>query len=209
MQDVLDTLLDYLHEHWIKFITAGCLMGIGWVFGRHRARNDWQKKEFFGRLNVSLNSFQNGALLIRTIIEKSCADVFLNDIATETITAAARATTETDPILPLPKDDYWYYLNAVLNEIAEKFALGQIQRDLGRPVAAEKYLICLTSECAGAIRTRKVRAMLIQKKLLEHLPEKAPKFESPTHSTRWQTLHILAKEWKANPHKFLEIEICL
>ena len=55
-------------------------------------------------------------LLIRTLLEKSCEEIFLNKVAVETIVAAARKTTERNPLLPLPKEDYWYYLNAVLNE---------------------------------------------------------------------------------------------
>ncbi len=66
-------------------------------------------------------------------------------------------------------------------------------------VTAATYLICLTSESAGEVRTRKIRAMLIQKELLEKLPEYEPKFESPNHATRWMTLKFLAKEFQVNP----------
>ena len=101
----------------------------------------------------------------------------------------------------------WYYLNSVLNDVAEKFADGAIRRDMGQEVTLETYVICLTCESAGDLRTRKVRAMLIQKKVLENLPAECPLLESPHHTTRWETLKQLAAERLRNPHKFLDIEI--
>lgn len=207
MTQILDAALEYVHKHWIEFLTAAVFMGIGWYLGKRRARSEWRRKEFLHRLNVSLNMISDGRLLIRTIMEKSCADVFLNTVAAETVAAVARKTTESDPILPLPKSEYWYYLNAVLNEVSEKFATGQIRRDLGVPVNTGTFLICLTCECAGEVKTRKVRAMLIKKMTLEKLPEKRPMLESPNHATRWETLKLLAETYSKHSHKFLEVEI--
>ena len=209
MSELIETLFEQFEEHWVKFVTAALFMGVGWFFGKRRAKSEWAKKEFLDRLNVSLTSIDDGTLKIRTIIEKACQEVFLNTVAAEAINMAARQSTEEDPLLPLAEDDYWYYLNAVLNEIAEKFAEGQIRRDLGLPVEVGTYLICLTCEKAGAVRTQKVRAMLIRKSLLTKLPEKTPKFERPNHSTRWETLQFLAKSWKTAPHQFLEVELCM
>lgn len=209
MNDVLTTLTDYVHEHWIKFLTGAFFMGLGWLIGKWRARVNWTKKEFLDRLNVSLNVFHEGKLLIRTILEESCREIFLNTVAVDTIATAAYKTTEDDPILPLPDGDYWYYLNAVLNEVSERFALGQLKRAVGEPVRQETFLICLTSECAGTMRTRKVRAMLVQKKILQNLPKDEPQYESPTHATRWKTLQKLSAEFVMHPQKFIEVEICL
>ena len=209
MSELIETLFEQFEEHWVKFVTAALFMGVGWFFGKRRAKSEWAKKEFLDRLNVSLTSIDDGTLEIRTIIEKACQEVFLNTVAAEAINVAARQTTEDNPLLPLAEDDYWYYLNAVLNEIAEKFAEGQIRRDLGLPVEVGTYLICLTCEKAGAVRTQKVRAMLVSESLLSNLPEKTPTFESPNHSTRWETLQFLAKTWKTAPHQFLEVELCM
>lgn len=209
MDKIVEAVTDLIDDHWLKFVTGLAVMGIGWLFGHWRAQKKWEKKEFFDRLNVSLNSIAGGTLRIRTILEKSCLDVFLNSVAATSIVEAAQKTTEKDPTLPLGKDDYWYYLNSVLNEVAEKFAAGVIRRDMGLEAKSTAYLICLTNECAGEVRTRKVRAMLIQKSLLESLPEDRPQLESENHATRWVTLQILAAEWKTNPWKFLEMEIVL
>jgi hypothetical protein len=209
MEKLIEAATELLEGNWTKFVTALLMMAVGWFFGRRKAKSDWRRKEFYDRLNVSLNSITSGTLQIRTVLEKSCQEIFLNVVATEKVIECAKQTTANDPTLPLPKDDYWYYLNSVLNEVAEKFAEGTLHRDMGQPVRAERYAISLTSESAGDLRTRKVRAMLVQTKLLDNLPTEPPKFESPHHTTRWETLKQLARERKANPHKFLELEICV
>jgi hypothetical protein len=209
MKELIDTLVGHASDHWVKIATAAAFMLIGWFFGKRRAKANWAKKEFLDRLNVSLNVIENGKLLIRTILEKRCEDVFLNSVAAETVVQASRQTTADDPLLPLPKDDYWYYLNAVLNEIAEKFAEGQIRRDMGLPVQKTVYVMCLTSESAGPLKTRKVRAMVVRKSLLEKLPAEPPAVESPHHVTRWETLKKLAAAYQTTPHRFLEMEICV
>ena len=187
---------------------AAVFIGAGWLLGQRRAKAQWQKKEFFDRLNISLNTIAKGTLLIRTLVEKPCEEIFLNSVAVKQLTSAAPQTTAEDSVIPLPKEDYWYFLNSVLNEISEQFALGLMKRDLGLEVTAERYLICLTNECDGEIRTRKVRAMVVKKSLLTKLPEKPPKFESPNHATRWRTLQQLATGFEKEPHRFLEMEIC-
>ncbi|HVW00407.1 MAG TPA: hypothetical protein VHB77_08705 [Planctomycetaceae bacterium] len=200
---------DWVHDNWIKVLLGLGLMALGWVIGRWRHHAEWRRKQFLGRLNVSLNTIHNGTLCIRTLLEKSSSEVFLNAVAADAVTAAARRTTPQNPLLPLHREDYWYYLNSVLNEIAERFADGEMRRNMGLPTTSARYLICLTCECAGEIRMRKVRAMVMQKGLLEKLPEETPKFEASTHSTRWATLKLLAAEYRKNPHQFLEVEICV
>lgn len=213
MDQFLEAITEWLQDNWIKFLTGLFIMAIGWFFGQRRAQANWKKKEFLDRLNVSLNSMEQNStektLLIRTVLEKSCKDVFLNDVAVAAIREASGKTSETDPTLPLPEAEYWYYLNSVLNEVAEQFSEGQLRRDMGLPVSVGRYQICLTSECAGELKTRKVRAMLIQTSLLDSLPEEQPKLESPHHITRWHTLQKLATLKKSQPYRFLEVEICL
>lgn len=209
MREILELIFEYLNEHWIKLVVAVFFTGTGWFIGKRRARREWRSREFLGRLNFSLNTIDDGVLKIRTLSEKSCEEVFLNQVAAERATAAAKKTTPEDPTLPLKKDDYWYYLNAVLNEVSEQFAEGLIRRDMGLPVKSEEYVICLTCESAGEIRTRKVRAMVIRKELLTHLPLEKPEFEAKTHATRWTTLLILAGLYDREPWKFLTVELCL
>ncbi len=208
-REFLNVVWDTLHDHWTKFLYAALIAAVSWFLGRRRERAQWGRREFFDRLNISLNEIRDGKLMIRTIAEESCLEVFLNSVAVSVLVGAARHTTVDDPLLELPEHDYWYYLNSVLNKVGEKFAEGQIRRDMGLPVTTARYVMCLTSESAGEVRTRKIRAMLIQKNLLLNLPKEEPTYESPTHATRWKTLKYLAAQIERTPYKFREVEICI
>jgi len=207
LKQFLDTLVEHLNDHAVKILTGLALMAIGWFLGRSRARAHWQKQEFFDRLNVSLNILEHGRLKLRTLSEKRCADVFLNTHAADAVQKLARQTTATDPLLPIPQKDYWYYLNAVLNDLSEQFAHGHLRQDLGQPVKTASYLICLTCESSGELRTRKIRALVMRKDVLTNLPKEAPQFAAPNHQTRWVTLQAMAAEYAKNPWRFLEVEL--
>ena len=209
MNQVIESLLEYLKENWPELLWIAVAAGVASFLVGRRARMRWRKREFLDRLNVSLTRIEDGKLLIRTLLEMDCDDVFLNATASKTVVELAKQTTADDPLLPIPKADCWMYLNAVLNEISERFAIGQMKRDLGMPVECGTYLVALTCERAGAVRTQKVRAMLVRKSLLTNLPAEEPTYESPTHTTRWTTLQQMAEQHKTNPHRFLEMEICL
>ena len=200
---------DLVREHWpaVVFWLVGIALGAWW--GRWRAARQWERKEFLNRLNVSLTSIAEGVLRIRTLLEKDAQDVFLNRVAVDKIHQAADHTTEADPLLPLGKDDAWYLLNAVLNELSERFAPGLLRQDMGADVKSARYLICLTYEVAGAVRTRKVRAMVVQRRLLEELPDTMPQLESPSHETRWDTLRALKAAYETRRHLFLEVELAV
>ncbi len=133
----------------------------------------------------------------------------MNTSAAKTIVRLAKQTTAEDPILPIPADDCWQYPNTILNEVSERFAAGQIKRDLGLPVEHGRYLLCLTRERAGPVRTQKIRAMLVCKSLLVALPEEEPVYERPSHVTRWQTLGQLADQFAKKPYRFIETGICM
>ena len=203
------TFLDYLRSNWPELVWIVIAAGAAsWLAGR-KARIRWRDRDFLDRLNVSLTTVRDGVLRIRTLIEAPCEDIFLNPAAAKAVVDFAKQTTAADPLLPIPEDDCWFYLNAVLNEVSERFAAGQLARDMGLPVETETYLLCLTCERAGAVRTQKVRCMVVRKSLLTDLPEEAPRFESPNHQTRWDTLRQLAGVHAASPGRFLEMEICL
>lgn len=207
MAEFLQTVRNIATDHGIKILTAAAFTLAGWLFGRWRAARNWRKREFYNRLNISLNSFVDGKLLIRTILEKTCEEVFLNSHAVERLLHAAQKTTKENPFIPLEKEDRWFYLNAVLNELSETFATGLFRREAGQPCQALRYLICLTNECDGDVRTRKVRAMVIRKDMLLNLPETQPELESASHQIRWKTLQQMQKAWTTDPAGFIEAEI--
>lgn len=206
---MLDWLLQVFQDHWPSVLLSllGIFLGTWW--GRRRAKRQWQRKEFLHRLNVSLNTIDGGTLKIRTVLEKDLLDVMLNRVAVDEVLRIAHTATAEDPILRLPEQDAWFLLNGVLNEISERFAVGLLRCDLGTAATRGDYLLCLTFEIAGAVRTHKVRAMLIRRDLLENLPAERPALESPHHATRWDTLHRMAALWQTEQHHFLQVEIAV
>ncbi len=184
---------------------------IGRYWGRYQAGRQWRKKEFLDRVIVSLNLFADGGLKIRTVLERSLDEVFLNRVAVDKVLAAARQCTADTPLLPIPKADRWYILNFVLNAVAEPFALGHIRRDAGQPVTVVRYALFLTAELVGDERIRKVRAMLVKADHLREFPypDALPTLENPWHATRVATLRAAAKVYATDPDQFLTLEVCV
>lgn len=207
MQQVIDSLLEYLAGNWPELVWIVLVAGLASYLAGRRSQLQWRKRDFLDRLNVSLTSIHNGTLKIRTILETDAEEIFLNRTASSRIVELAKLTTESDPFIPIPTEDLWYYLNSVLNEISERFALGHLQADAGRPVSAETYLLCLTCERAGDVRTQKIRAMLVRESLLQKLPDKEPSYEAESHATRWDTLQKMSKRWAEMPDTFLRVEL--
>lgn len=208
-EPLFNQILAGIGEYWVEATASAGFMTIGWLFGFWRARRKWQQKEFLERINISLNMIRDGKLLIRTLAEKSLEEVFINPAAIAKLQAAIKKTTGSNPIPPLAKDDFWPILNCVLNVISEKFSAGYIRKDLGYPMKSAVYLICLTRERSAEMRTSKIRAMVIKKSLLLHLPEQEPDYEQPTHRIRFQTLKQLANLYQSDSEQFLEIEFSL
>jgi len=207
----LADLLDHGKKLAVTILVAGATFLVGRYWGRYRANREWDRKEFLNRVIVSLNIFDEGTLKIRTVMEQSLMEVFLNDIVIEKVVTAAKQTTLDNPMLPIPKADRWYLLNFVLNAVAEHFAAGQVKLDAGAPVIRVKYALFLTCELVGEERIRKVRAMLIKADLLENFPymETLPKLENHWHEDRIKTLRMASKIYATEPDQFLKLEVCV
>jgi hypothetical protein len=179
-------------------------------WGRYRAYQQWQKKHFLGRITVSLNSFADGWLKIRTVFERSLEEVFLNPVAVEKVRAASLRTTPNNPLLPIEPKDRWFMLNFVLNSVAERFNDGLVRYDAGENLRPVTYLLFLTCEVVGEDRLRKVRAMMLRKDLLEGLVDREMptlKLEQVWHADRITTLRRAAEIYRNEPDNFLPIEI--
>jgi hypothetical protein len=184
---------------------------VGRWWGKYLARRQWDRKDFGGRIIVSLNLLNDNRLRIRTIVERTLEEMFPNAIAVDKIRAAAKRTTIQNPMLPIAREDCWYLLNFVLNHVAEHFVQGVVRMDAGQPVTKMVYGLFLTCEQVGEERIRKVRAMLIRKEHLESFPypEKMPELENPWHSDRILTLRKASEVYKTNPEQFLFLEVCV
>jgi hypothetical protein len=180
-------------------------------YGRYKASRQWQAKEFLDRIIVSINIFADGFLKIRTVMEKSLSEVFLNRVAIAKVSAAARATTVDKPVMPIAREDRWYLLNYVLNAVAEHFVAGHVKQDSGQPVVTVKYALFLTCEHVGDERLRKVRAMLVRQDVLENFPypDTMPQLERDWHTDRVKTVRHAAELYKKEPDNFLTLEVCV
>lgn len=193
-------------------VTAAAAFVFGRYYGRWKARREWRSKEFLHRVIVSLNIFRDDLLKIRTVMERSLNELFLNPIAIEKVQHAARNCTISDPMMYIEKEDRWFVLNFVLNAVAEHLVVGQIRLDAGLPVTTVKYSLFLTCEVVGEERIRKVRAMMIRTELLERFPygdEEMSRFENPWHKDRIRTLQKAAEVFKKEPDLFLTLEACV
>ena len=183
----------------------------GRFWGYYRARRQWVHKDFLGRIIVSVNLFQDNRLRIRTIMERTLEEIFPNAIAVEKIRSAAGQTTLADPMLPMAKEDCWFLLNFVLNQVAEHFTQGIVKMDAGVPVKKVMYALFLTCEVLGEERIRKVRALMLRKDLLESFPypDSMPELENVWHADRIVTLRKAAETYRRNPEQFLFLEVCV
>ncbi len=195
----------------VAVTTSTVTFFVGRWWGRYKARRQWYAKEFLDRIIVSLNIFTDDSLKIRTVLERSLDEIFLNKLAIEKVWAAARATTIDQPMMPIAKEDRWFLLNFVLNAVAEHFVEGHIRQDAGKPVTTVKYALFLTCELVGDERIRKVRAMLLRHDLLKDFPyqDSIPKLENPWHEDRIKTLRRAAKLYQTEPDHFLLLEVCV
>jgi hypothetical protein len=194
----------------VAAVTTPLSFFVGRYWGRYKARREWHAKEFMGRVIVSLNVFADGFLKIRTVMERSLEEVFLNQVAVDKVLAAAAKCTADDPLLPIDRADRWYLLNFVLNAVAEHFADGQVKLDAGVPVTRVKYALFLTCELVGDERIRKVRAMLVKESILKAFPDTdGIGLENPWHADRIKTLRRAAAVYATDPDQFLVLEVCV
>jgi hypothetical protein len=195
----------------VAAVTSTATFFAGRWYGRYKANRQWQKKEFLDRVIVSLNIFADGFLKIRTVMERSLSEIFLNKVAIAKVWAAARATTVDRPVMPIAKEDRWFLLNFVLNAVAEHFVTGHVKQDAAQPVVSVRYALFLTCELVGEERIRKVRAMLVREDLLAEFPypDSMPKLEREWHADRIKTLRHAAELYKKEPDNFLTLEVCV
>src|SRR4051794_40318943 len=87
--------LSELTERWgIGILIFLCTTVASYVMGRlagyYKARAQWLQKDFSGRILVSVNSIVGGTLKIRTLLERSLEEIFLNPLAVAKVQEAAR-----------------------------------------------------------------------------------------------------------------------
>jgi hypothetical protein len=206
-----DSLLKAALAVGVPVVTTVVSFVAGRWWGKYRARRQWERKDFLGRIIVSVNLLQEGRLRIRTIMERTLEEIFPNALVVQKVREAAEKTTVENPVMPIPKEDTWFILNFVLNHVAEHFTPGLVKLDAGLPVTKVVYAIFLTCERVGDERIRKVRAMMLRKDLLENFPyaDSMPELENPWHADRIVTLRRAAELYRTRPDQFLMLEVCI
>jgi len=208
-----ELISELVTDHWAKIVAGVLIFVAGRWWGRFLARRRFRRREFLDYLNVSLNTIyldgDRPTLGIRTLLEKPAKEVFLNPIAAEQFGQYARQTDETHSLVKIPKEHRWHFLNAVLNEVAEKFAAGAVAKDLGQPVTEQTYLLFLTREVDGDVRTHKPRAMLARKDHLVGRRYEELALERPHHRKRLATLKEALDLYLKDPGHFIEMKIAM
>lgn len=195
-QQIQDVLGSLILDHWLKIVCGVLLAFGGTLLARWKQKRDYYRREFLQRLNLSLNFIEDGFLRIRTIFEMNLGDVLFNQ---ELVNKVLKASKGKSVILKMDKETQWLVNNSILNEIAERFAEGQLAHSQGMEVSTEPYLFCLTCEKDDDVRIRKLRVMLIHASMIDRiLNNDPPQYERPYHNVRWGTLQDMAKTWKSN-----------
>ena len=169
----------------------------GIAFVAWRRRGHWRRKQFLAQVNFSLNYVAGDDLAMRTLLETTASQVWLNDYGVRIVLAAAQKVPVGQPflVLPNPKDQE-FVLRAALNVLSERFAEAYLAASLGLPVRTAPYLFGISCEKYGEIRTLKVRVLLIAEQTLGELFGPAGRANdlhpsSPHLQARLQTLRTM------------------
>lgn len=207
----VDFLIRYGAGLLIFLTTTVVSFALGRLIGAWRARQQYRNRHFLGRINIGLTSLrEDNTLRIRTLMERSLEEVFLNPIAVDRVLSAAKRTTLENSLLPIAKEDRWFLLSFVLNAVSEHFSPGVIRQDTNQDVKCFFYLLFLTCEVEGEDRIRKVRAIMVREEVLRKVSQPAthPACEVSNHADRLVTLRKAAEMYQVEPDLFIRMEVC-
>jgi hypothetical protein len=196
MLDVVPTLIDFARRYGGGLSLAFTWGAIAWVY--LAKRSDWSRKQFLGQVNFSLNYVVDGRLVMRTLLEVPCQDVWLNDLGVRKVRQAASRTTADQPFVSLsdPKDMDFVH-RAVLNVLSEKFADAYLAEAMGLPVRSAVYRFVISMERYADVRTLKLRVLLMAEEDLETLftPDaegaSGPRVPNALYGARLKTLRAM------------------
>ncbi len=140
-----------------------------------RRRSDWKRQRFSEQVNFSLNELERAPdgscrLLLRTLLEDSAGNVWLNEFGVKEVLRAAERTSVERPFLVIePQADMDLVQHAVLNVLSQRFSGTFLARAVGVPTKSARFLYGLTWERYGEMRTQKLRVMVAREEVLEAL----------------------------------------
>ncbi len=164
--------VDLLLDHWELALLVATWSVIGILAAKRRY--DWQQRRFAQQVNFSLNTLidEGGArmLLLRTLLEESAQQVWINDYGVRRVLKAARRTTVDRPFLQIADArDRDMVMVAVLNVLSERFSDAFVARALGIPTRTDTFLFGLTWERYGEMKNQKLRVMVIKRSDLQSM----------------------------------------
>jgi hypothetical protein len=166
--DFLQRFSESMRPHWNTIALIVTWVGIAIAYWRRRAQ--WRRKHFLARVNFSLNYVAGDSLAMRTLLETTASQVWLNEYGVGLVNAAARRATIEQPFLLLPDPDDRDFANrAALNILSERFAETYLAASLGRPTFTVPHVFGITCEKYGDIRTLKLRVLVIAEQALVDL----------------------------------------
>src|ERR1700683_5010284 len=116
--ETLKEVINWIIPHTAAIGLALTWAGIAWVYIRRRSA--WAQKEFADQVNFSLNYVINETLAMRTLLECTVKEVWLNEFGVKKVRAAASQTTETQPFVLLgDQADREFVNRAVQNTLSE------------------------------------------------------------------------------------------
>jgi hypothetical protein len=106
------------------------------------------------------------------------------------------------------EDDYKAVYGPLISLVSEKCTSNDsIDLALGRPMDEYRFVIALTYEQLSDRRARHLRAMVMWEESLLNLPAECPRFERKEHETRFRTLQVIARQYRAHPERFGVVNI--
>lgn len=193
--ETLKAIWDTVRPHLSTIVLVLTWLGIALAYFRKRAY--WRAKQFTSQVNFSLNYVADGALQMRTLLETSTTEVWLNDHGVRLVIGASKKTRSDQPFIILnDPEDMAFVKRAALNVLSEKFAGAFLATSLGLAVKTSIYHFAITFENYADMRTRKFRVLLVEAQSLDGTfgptaPE--PKLLEPNHGDRLRTLQTMAK----------------
>jgi hypothetical protein len=106
------------------------------------------------------------------------------------------------------EDDYKAVYGPLISLVSEKCTSNDsIDLALGRPMDEYRFVIALTYEKLSDRRARHLRAMVMWEQSLLNLPAECPRFERKEHETRFRTLQVIARQYRAHPERFGVVKV--
>ncbi len=164
--------VELLLDHWEVALLLSTWSVIGVV--ALKRRYDWREQRYTQQVNFALNIpvEEDGAttLLLRTLLEDSAANVWINPFGVSRVLKAARFTTPEDPFLRIrDAQERDAVMIAVLNVLSERFSDAFIARAVGLPVKTDVFLYGLTWERYEGMKTQKLRVTIVKRADLESM----------------------------------------